>query len=49
MGSDYPAQIRDDDPVKRIRAVGLSGEEEDGVLGLNATKLLGIQTIEDFE
>ena len=42
MGSDYPAQIGDDDPVKRIRAVGLSSEEELGVLGLNAAKLLGI-------
>ena len=42
MGSDYPAQIQEDDPVKRIKAVGLGDEEENGVLGLNAIKLLGL-------
>lgn len=42
MGSDYPAQIQEDDPVKRIKTLGLSDEEENSVLGLNAIKLLGL-------
>ena len=40
LGSDYPFDMADADPVGTVRAAGLSPAEEEAVLGGNAARLL---------
>jgi aminocarboxymuconate-semialdehyde decarboxylase len=40
LGSDYPFDMADPDPVATVRACGLGEEEERAVLGANAERLL---------
>lgn len=40
LGSDYPFDMADPDPVGTVRAAGLSAEDEQAVLGGNAARLL---------
>jgi aminocarboxymuconate-semialdehyde decarboxylase len=40
LGSDYPFDMADDDPVARVRSLGLAPEAEAAVLGANARRLL---------
>jgi aminocarboxymuconate-semialdehyde decarboxylase len=41
LGSDYPFNMADPDPVQTVRAAGLSHDEESAVLAGNAERLLG--------
>lgn len=40
LGTDYPFDMGVDDPVVRVRAAGLSTEDENAVLGTTAARLL---------
>ena len=40
LGSDYPFDMSDRDPVAKVRVLGLSGEEESRVLSANGEALL---------
>lgn len=42
VGTDYPFDLADRDPVGAVEAVGLSEQERDTVLGGSAARLLGI-------
>lgn len=46
FGTDYPMEIRDPQAIKRfiqdIRALPLSAEDIDGILGNNARRLVGV-------
>jgi aminocarboxymuconate-semialdehyde decarboxylase len=43
MGTDYPFDMGEVDPVGRIEGLpGLSDEDRRGMLGLNAARLLGL-------
>lgn len=42
MGTDYPYDMADYDPVEHLRATGLTGEDLAKVAGGNAAKLLGL-------
>jgi aminocarboxymuconate-semialdehyde decarboxylase len=41
LGSDYPFDMADPDPVGTVRAAGLSARDEESVLSGNAERLLG--------
>jgi aminocarboxymuconate-semialdehyde decarboxylase len=41
LGSDYPADMGEEDPVGAVRAAGLTASESDAVIGDNARRLLG--------
>lgn len=45
LGSDYPFDMGDRDGVRVIRSLGLSAQDELGVLGHNAARLLGLDPI----
>ncbi len=49
LGSDAPYDMADDDPVGRVRALGLPPEEERAVLAYNAQRLLGLATGSNHE
>ncbi len=40
LGSDYPFDMADSDPVATVRSLGLEREQEAAVMGANATRLL---------
>lgn len=40
LGSDYPFDMGDEDPVDLVRAVNLGSEQEKKILGMNAQRLL---------
>ena len=42
MGSDYPFDMADYDPVEHIATSGLSDTDKAKVAGLNAVELLGL-------
>jgi aminocarboxymuconate-semialdehyde decarboxylase len=42
LGSDYPFDMADTDPVGTVRAAGLSADDEQAVLGGNAARLLAL-------
>jgi len=42
LGSDYPFDMADPDPVGAVRALGLPPDDEQAVLGGNAARLLEI-------
>jgi aminocarboxymuconate-semialdehyde decarboxylase len=44
LGSDYPFDMADPDPVGTVRSLALAEDEEDAVLGGNAARLLGHPT-----
>jgi aminocarboxymuconate-semialdehyde decarboxylase len=44
LGSDYPFDMADPEPVGTVRGLGLSPEEEAAVLGGNAARLLELAT-----
>jgi aminocarboxymuconate-semialdehyde decarboxylase len=44
LGSDYPFDMGNENPVERVRAAGLGAEAEAMILGGNAAKLLGAIT-----
>jgi aminocarboxymuconate-semialdehyde decarboxylase len=45
LGSDRPFDIRSDDPVGEVRALGLPAADEAAVLGGNAARLLGLPAL----
>ncbi|MDQ2780828.1 MAG: amidohydrolase [Pseudomonadota bacterium] len=44
MGSDYPYDMGDDDPVGRVSELALDEVDRDRILGGNAARLLGIKS-----
>jgi aminocarboxymuconate-semialdehyde decarboxylase len=42
VGTDYPADMGEIDPIGFIEGASLSAEERAAILGLNAARLLGI-------
>jgi aminocarboxymuconate-semialdehyde decarboxylase len=47
LGSDYPFDMADPDPVGTVRSLTLAAGEEEAVLGGNAARLLGLSAPED--
>jgi aminocarboxymuconate-semialdehyde decarboxylase len=47
LGSDYPFDMADPDPVGTVRSLALAAGEEKAVLGGNAARLLGLSAPED--
>ena len=45
LGTDYPFDMADPDPVATVRACGLDAAEEAAVLGGNAAALLGLEEV----
>jgi aminocarboxymuconate-semialdehyde decarboxylase len=46
LGSDYPFDMADPDPVATVRSSGLGPADEDAILGENAAGLLGLEPVE---
>lgn len=44
VGTDAPYDMADDDPVGRVKRLGLPGEDEAAILGLTAAHLLNVPT-----
>lgn len=42
LGSDYPFDMADPDPVASVRSLGLASEDEAAILGVNAERLAGV-------
>jgi aminocarboxymuconate-semialdehyde decarboxylase len=42
LGSDYPFDMADPDPVGTVRAAGLDRREQEALLAGNAERLLGL-------
>src|SRR5215211_5205460 len=43
LGSDYPFDMADPDPVATVRSVGLDAADEAAILGANAARMLGLE------
>jgi aminocarboxymuconate-semialdehyde decarboxylase len=43
LGTDYPFDMADPDPVESVRACGLGAEAEEAILAGNAERLLGLE------
>ena len=46
LGSDYPLPLGPEDPIAEVRALALSREDEQSILGGNACRLLGLDARE---
>ena len=49
MGTDYPADMGEIDPIGFIEGAALSSDERAAILGGNAARLLGIERVRASE